>query len=62
MNGYLLARLREPSTWRGLVMLLAAAGVPLAPEMANVVISVGMALAGLIGVAAPDAPRASGGE
>ena len=38
-------------------MLLAAAGVPLAPEMANVVISLGMAAAGLIGVASPDAPR-----
>lgn len=62
MNGYLLARLREPSTWRGLVMLLAAAGVPLAPEMASVVISVGMALAGLIGVATPDAPRAPSAE
>lgn len=55
MKSYILARAKEPSTWRGLVLLLTAAGVPLAPAMAEAIISAGLALAGLIGVATPDA-------
>ena len=54
MKTYLLERMREPSTWRGLIMLLTAIGVPVAPAMADAIISVGLAVAGLIGVATPD--------
>ena len=54
MKDYLLERMREPSTWRGLIMLLTAIGVPVAPAMADAIISVGLAVAGLIGVATPD--------
>ena len=54
MKDYLLERMREPSTWRGIIMLLTAIGVPVAPAMADAVISVGLAVAGLIGVATPD--------
>lgn len=54
MKDYLLERLREPSTWRGVIMLLTAVGVPVAPAMADAIISVGLAVAGLIGVATPD--------
>ena len=54
MKEYLLERMREPSTWRGLIMLLTAIGVPVAPAMADAIISVGLAVAGLIGVATPD--------
>ena len=54
MKDYLLERLREPSTWRGIIMLLTAIGVPVAPAMADAIISVGLAVAGLIGVATPD--------
>ena len=54
MKNYLLERMREPSTWRGLIMLLTAIGVPVAPAMADAIISVGLAVAGLIGVATPD--------
>ena len=54
MKDYLLARAKEPSSWRGLILLLTAAGVPIAPGMAEAIISVGLAVAGLIGVAAPD--------
>lgn len=54
MKDYLLARAKEPSSWRGLILLLAAAGVPIAPGMAEAIISVGLAVAGLIGVATPD--------
>jgi predicted membrane metal-binding protein len=44
----------QPSTWRGLVMLLSACGVALRPEVSAAIIAVGMALSGLIGVLAPD--------
>lgn len=54
MHPYLAARLKEPSTWRGIVLLLTAFGVPIAPAMADTIVSVGLAVAGFIGVAAPD--------
>ena len=54
MSQYLLDRAKEPSTWRGAILLLTALGVPVAPELANAIVSVGLALAGLIGVVTPD--------
>lgn len=53
MKSYVLARLKEPSTWRGVVMMLTALGVPIAPGMADAIIAVGLALAGLIGAVTP---------
>jgi hypothetical protein len=47
---YLLDRLREDSTWRGILMLLTAAGVSLDPAQANAIIALGLALVGLINV------------
>lgn len=54
MKAYMIERLKEPSTWRGIIMLLTAIGVPIAPGMADTIIAIGMAVAGLIGVATPD--------
>jgi hypothetical protein len=54
MKQYTLDRMKEPSTWRGVILLLTAIGVPIAPAMAEAIISVGLAVAGVIGVAAPD--------
>ena len=54
MKAYMIERMKEPSTWRGLVLLLTAIGVPVAPAMADAIVSVGLAIAGLIGVATPD--------
>jgi hypothetical protein len=54
MKDYLLQRAKEPSTWRGITMLLTAAGVQLHPEMVEVIVSCGMALAGVIGVVTAD--------
>jgi hypothetical protein len=54
MKNYLMQRSREPSTWRGLVLLLTAIGVPIAPHLVEPIVSVGLAVAGLIGVAAAD--------
>lgn len=54
MKEYMLERLKEPSTWRGIILLLTAAGVPIAPAMGEAIICVGLALAGGVGIVAPD--------
>jgi hypothetical protein len=54
MKNYILARAKEPSSWRGLFLILTAIGVPVAPEMANAIITIGLGVAGAIGVVAPD--------
>lgn len=51
---YILDRAKEASTWRGAILLLTAAGLHITPDMANVIITVGLSLAGGIGVAVPD--------
>ena len=56
MKSYLLARAKEASTWRGIIMLLTAAGIPIAPALADSIVTIGLALAGLVGMLAPDAP------
>jgi hypothetical protein len=47
---WLLARLSENSTWRGLVLVATAAGLKLAPELWDSIISVGLAVVGLINI------------
>lgn len=54
MKKYLLARAKEPSTWRGLVLFMTALGVPVAPDLVEPIVSVGLATAGLIGVLTSD--------
>lgn len=54
MKNYLINRAKEASTWRGIILLLTAVGVPVAPAMADAIVSVGLALAGAIGVLAAD--------
>ncbi len=54
---WLLARLREGSTWRGLVWLLTVAGVRLDPDQSEAIIVAGMAGAGLLGVFLQDRKR-----
>lgn len=44
-----LRLLRQPSTWRGLVLLATAAGLTLSDIQAEAVIAAGLALAGAIG-------------
>jgi hypothetical protein len=50
MKDYLLQRAKEASTWRGLVLLVTAAGVGITPELANAIITAGVSLAGLLGI------------
>lgn len=47
---WVLARLREPSTWRGLVWMATVFGLSLRPDQAEAIVMAGMALAGLLGV------------
>ena len=54
---WLLNRLREPSTWRGLVWLATVAGLSLRPDQAEAIVTVGIALAGLLGVFLSDEPK-----
>lgn len=47
-------RFKEPSTWRGLVMIATAAGVSINPELIEYIIGAGTGIAGLIGVMTAD--------
>lgn len=58
MKEYLLTRLREASTWRGLVMLITALGITLSPEQVAAIIAAGTAVVGVIGVFLPDGKQA----
>ena len=51
---YVVNRAKEASTWRGVIMLLTAVGLNISPEMADAIISVGIAVAGAVGVLFPD--------
>ena len=51
---YILDRLKEPSSWRGLVMIATAFGVSVNPELIDSIIAVGAGLAGVIGFAFKD--------
>ena len=46
--------LTEPSTWRGLVWLLTAAGLAVSPDQQAAIAAAGMAIAGAIGAFFPD--------
>jgi len=52
--GYILNRLKEPSTWRGIVIGAAALGAHWSPEHQEVVITFGIGLAGFLGMVLPD--------
>ena len=51
---YVLTRLRERSTWLGLISLLTALGIVLTPAQQEYVIAAGSALAGLVATLTPD--------
>lgn len=46
MVGYLLARLKERSTWLGLIAVAVSFGVHLTPDQQLAIIDLGLALAG----------------
>ncbi len=54
MKAYLIARLKEPSTWRGLVLIATACGAALSPDQMEAIVTGGLFVAGLIGAAMAD--------
>lgn len=54
LKRYLVARLQEPSTWRGLILIATAAGAKLSPQQVEAILTGGILLAGLVAVAFPD--------
>ncbi|EMK1731276.1 hypothetical protein V8N76_004582 [Salmonella enterica] len=56
--GYLVNRLKEPSTWRGLILLLTGVfGYELEGHTQDVVIAAGVAVSGIVGAILPDRLR-----
>lgn len=53
-KAFLVARLQEPSTWRGLILIATALGANVKPELAEAIVTGGLMLAGLVAVAFPD--------
>ena len=53
-KAYIIARLKEASTWRAIIVLLVACGIPIAPVLADRIIAIGLAVVGLIGIFMPD--------
>lgn len=54
MKTYLIARLKEPSTWRGLVLIATACGAVLSPDQREAIVTGGLLVVGLIGAAIAD--------
>ena len=54
MRRYLIDRLQEPSTWRGIILFITGFGVTLSPETATHIIAAGVGTAGLVGVLTED--------
>lgn len=51
---YLLDRMKEPSTWRGLVLVVTSCGIALKPDQIEAISFIGLFIAGLLGAATPD--------
>lgn len=51
---FAIARLKEASTYRGLMLILTGLGVALRPEVGEAIVACGVAMAGLAGVLLPD--------
>lgn len=49
MNPKVRELLGEPSTWRGIALLITAAGIQLSPDQVAAITSVGLAVTGFIG-------------
>ena len=54
MFSYIFSRLKERSTWLGLIALATACGATIETVLAEQIIAAGMAIAGLVGVFTKD--------
>jgi hypothetical protein len=53
---FAVARLREPSTWRGIILFCSGLGASIEPAIALQIITVGVSVAGLVGMLMGDDP------
>ena len=60
MFTYILNRLKERSTWLGLIAFATSCGASIATELTESIITVGVALAGLVGVVTKDKEKDDG--
>ena len=51
---YHMKRFNQESTWRGIILVLTAFGVQIAPELIEAIIAVGLALVGAINISKND--------
>ena len=49
---FIIEQLKQPSTWRGIVMVATSVGLVVEPQLADKIIVAGTGVAGLIGVLA----------
>ena len=54
---YLLDRMKEPSTWRGLILVVTSFGIKLSPDQIEAITFTGLLLAGFLGAALPDSAK-----
>lgn len=54
MKNYILARLKERTTWLGLIAIATAFGLRLSPEQVQAIVTIGLGLAGILHAATPD--------
>ncbi len=60
MLKYVMERLKEASTWRGIIAFITAAGVTISPELIDQIVAAGLAIMGIIGMLFKD--KAEGGD
>lgn len=51
---YIIERLKEASTWRGLIMIVTSLGIGIHPDLITPIITIGTGLAGAVGVFTKD--------
>jgi hypothetical protein len=54
---WILSRLSENSTWRGIILVATAAGATLNPELWEAIVAAGLAIVGLINIVRKDATK-----
>lgn len=54
MIAYVMNRLKEVSTWKGLIFIVTAVGVHLTPEQASAMVAAGLGIVGVINTFLPD--------
>jgi len=51
---YIIERLKEASTWRGIMAFITGIGIAVSPELQAQIITLGLAAMGMVGMVAKD--------